>query len=145
MDFIIKSTQLSIEWFIQHHPQSRNEAPTRAAVYFDQKNMFNSVSHEQILHIIKSKYPELLPLATSLYNQPGTVHCRQEDGTWKTISMAVGVNQGCPLSSIFASLVLNEVLHPLNILLKQRTPNRLACHNLGDDSYGSVIHLMAYI
>ena len=60
MDFIIKSTQLSIERYIEK-PQLRGEAPTRAAVYLDLKNMFNSVSREQILHIIQSSYPELVP------------------------------------------------------------------------------------
>ena len=43
MDFIIKATQLGIERYIQK-PQLRNDAPTRAAVYLDLKNMFNSVS-----------------------------------------------------------------------------------------------------
>ena len=42
--------------------------------------MFNSVSREQILHIIQSSYPDLVPLATSLYKNPGTVHYRWEDG-----------------------------------------------------------------
>ena len=49
------------------------------------------------------------------------------------------------MSSLFASLVLNKVLRPLDRLLKQRAADRLGLGLLGDDTYGSITHLMAYI
>ncbi|KAL7529537.1 hypothetical protein ACHAXR_009934, partial [Thalassiosira sp. AJA248-18] len=150
MDFIIKSMQLSIEKFIQL-PQQRQldsdqpSVPTRAAVFIDLTNMFNSVSREELLDVIRVHYPELIPLARMLYSAPGTVHHRWEDGTWRTIDMIEGVNQGCPLSALFAAFVLDRVLRPLDLMLKERAAARLSAGDLGDDGYGSVTHLFGYV
>ena len=51
--------------------------------------------------------------------------------------MAEGVNQGCPLSSILAALVLHEVLAPIDAKLKLRTANCLRLQDKGDDETGS--------
>ena len=67
------------------------------------------------------------------------------DGTWNTQSMAKGVNQGCPLSSILAALVLHEVLAPIDAKLKIRAANRRQQQNTGDDDAGGETHPMAYI
>ena len=119
MDFIIKSMQLSTGKNIQI-PQQESSPLTRAIVFADISNMFNSVSRESLMNIIALDFPELLPLAYLLYGGPGTVHHRWEDGSWRSIQMLEGVNQGCPLLAIFAALVLDRVLRPLDALLRQR-------------------------
>ena len=119
MDFIVKTVQLGIEKHISL-PQSRNELPTRAAVFLDLKNMFNNISREELMNIIAADYPELLAIANLLYHDPGGIHYRWEDGSWRKTHMQEGVNQGCPLSSLFATLVLLRVLRPLNCLMRER-------------------------
>ena len=59
--------------------------------------------------------------------------------------MKEGVNQGCPLSSIFAALVLNTILKPLDKALQDRAKTRLLLGDSGDDGQGSITHLLAYV
>ncbi len=59
--------------------------------------------------------------------------------------MKEGVNQGCPLSPIFATLVLHRILQPLAQQLQIRANNRLKSNNTGDDGFGSIAHLLAYM
>ena len=144
MDFIIKTMQLSIEKFIDS-PQQRNETPSRAAIFIDLTNMFNSVSRQELFDIIKSDFPELSPLTSLLYEDHGTVKYKWKGKKWKQLSMKEGVNQGCPLSPIFATLVLHRVLKPLDEQLRQRAADRLHNGDLGDDGFGSLAHLLAYM
>ena len=66
MDFDIKSMQLATEKYIKL-PHSWGRTPTRAAVFLDLKNMFNLVSRDKLLKIIRCRYPELYPLTSLLY------------------------------------------------------------------------------
>ncbi len=59
--------------------------------------------------------------------------------------MTEGVNQGCPLSSIFAALAMNRVLQPLDKLLRQRAHDRAKTGNPGDDGHGGITHLFAWV
>ena len=59
--------------------------------------------------------------------------------------MKEGVNQGCPLSSTLAALILNEILVPLTAKLKARAKERLRNNNPGDDGLGGETDPMAYI
>jgi hypothetical protein len=59
--------------------------------------------------------------------------------------MKEGVNQGCPLSPIFATLVLHRVLKPLDKQLQQRAAAHLASGISGDNGFGSLAHLFAYM
>ena len=59
--------------------------------------------------------------------------------------MREGVNQGCPLSSTFASLVLNRVLEPLTNLLHKRAQQRLLAGDPSGDGYGSITHLFSWV
>ena len=74
---------------------------------------------------------------------------RWEDGTWRVINMVEGFNQGCPLSGIFAALVLDSILRPLDKLMKDRAAKRLhdgmVTGDVGDDGHGSVTHAMGYV
>ena len=65
--------QLAIEKFIDR-PQRQQALPTRAAVFFDLTNQFNSVSREEFTNVIATSFPELLPLVTLFYSKPNTVH-----------------------------------------------------------------------
>ena len=80
--------------------------------------MFNKLSRENIFEIVEHKYPELLPIVFMLYREPGSVFFKMDDGKWHTESMKEGVNQGWPLSTTLAALVLNEILVPLTAKLK---------------------------
>ncbi len=113
MDFVIKLMQLAIEKYIQQ-PQSQLCAPSRAPVFLNLKNMFNPVSHGKLLEIIQHRYPGLYPFTCLLYKLSGTVHFKLDDRMWRNLAMDEGFNQGCPLSSIFAAIVLNKILFPLD-------------------------------
>jgi hypothetical protein len=144
MDFIIKAMQLSIEHNIINR-QQENKLPTRAALFMDLTNMFNQVSREELFDIIQTDFPELIPITNLIYDTPASVHYKWKTHKWNIISMKEGVNQGCPLSSTFAALVLNRVLQPLDKLLKQRAQDRVRAGNLGDDGHGGITHLFAWV
>ena len=144
MNFIIKTMQLAMEKFITK-PQEDDQLPTRAAFFADIKNMFNSVYREAMTESIRVSFPELLPLAHLLYGAPGSVHHRWEDGSWKVIEMVEGVNQGCPLSALFAALVLDRVIRPLDGMLRERAQERVANGDYGDDGQGSVTNMFAWV
>ena len=59
--------------------------------------------------------------------------------------MDEGLNQGCPLSSIYAAMVLNEVIHPLDKSLRARAAVRSLAGQHLDDGSGGISHLMAYM
>ncbi len=86
MEFIIKTMQLSIEQFI-HHNQEVNSLPTRAAVFVDLTNMFNSVARDELFNIIHLDFPELTNLIELFYNKPGNVHYKWENTRWNTLFM----------------------------------------------------------
>jgi hypothetical protein len=129
-DFVIKALQLSIERFIDR-PQQSQKLPTRAAIFFDLTNQFNSVSRKEFFNVISTSFPELLPLTTLFYENAGTGHHKWNNGSWRTLLMKEGVSQGCPLSTLFASFVLACLLEPINKLLCQRASDRLASGNPG--------------
>ena len=139
----LKALQLAVEKYITK-PQQSGQAPSRCYISLNLKNMFNEISREKILQVIQAKFPEMLPLVSLLYSDPGTVFFPMADGTWHTQSMAEGVNQGCPLSSILAALVLHEVLAPIDAKLKLRAVNHLRLQNKGDDETGGVKHIIPW-
>ena len=59
--------------------------------------------------------------------------------------MEEGVTQGCPLSATFAALVLTCALIPLYDKLKLRAKERLDNGNPGDNGFGSLAQIFAYI
>jgi len=144
MDFIIKTVQLSIEKHITA-PQSAQAIPSRAIVFLDLKNMFNNSSCKKLLQIIEENYPELLAIAHLLYETPGQVHYHWKDRSWHTIAMQEGVNQGYPLSSLFATLVFLRILCPLNTLMASQAALCLTNNDSGGDYYGSITHLFGYL
>jgi hypothetical protein len=72
-NLIINTMQLQVEKYITL-PQSKNILPSRAAVFFDLTNQFNSVSREAFFKVIEDSFPEIPPPTTLFYEQAGTVH-----------------------------------------------------------------------
>jgi hypothetical protein len=70
---VVKAMQLAIKKYIDN-PQQSGCLPTRAAIFFDLTNQFNSVLREEFKNVIATSFPELLPLVTLFYDQPNTVH-----------------------------------------------------------------------
>jgi hypothetical protein len=143
-DFIVKAMQLAIKKYI-YNPQQSGRLPTRAAIFFDLTNRFNSVSREEFKNVISTSFPELLPLVTLFYDQPNTVHYKWNDGSWRCLLMEEGTSQGCPLSPLFASFVVARLLEPIDGLLRKRAA---ACHAAGDtgnDSQGGISHLLSFV
>ena len=141
---IINAIHLSIEKFITNK-EANQGTPTRAAVFFDLKNMFNSISRKEFFNVIETSFPELLPLTTLLYNDPGTVYHKWTNNTWRTLQMDEGSTQGCPLSPIFGSLVVARLLKPIDDSLRKRAAARLTAGNLLDDNHGGITNLFGYI
>ena len=59
--------------------------------------------------------------------------------------MEEGVCQGCPLSPIFALLVVAKLLQSLDIELCERAATRLHNGNSGGDGFGGITHLLGYV
>ena len=136
--------QLAIKKYIDN-PQQSGCLPTCAAIFFNLTNQFNSVSHKEFKNVIATSFPELLPLVTLFYNQPNTVHYKWNDGSWRRLPMEEGTSQGCPLSPLFASFVVAQLLEPIDGLLQQRTAERLAAGDTGNDDQGGISHLLSFV
>jgi hypothetical protein len=143
-DIIINTMHLTIEKYITNY-ELNNKTPTRAAVFFDIKNMFNSISRIEFFNVIETSFPELLPLTKLLYDDPGTVHHKWTDNTWHTLLMDEGSTQGCPLSPIFGALVVARLLKPIDTTLRARAAERLAAGNPHDDNCGGITNLLAFM
>ncbi len=99
--------------------------------------MFNAVSREELFDVINANFPELSPLTSLFYAEEGIILFKWKNKRWK--------NRGCPLLPIFATLVLHRVLKPLATKLKQQADDHLNSGDAGDDGFGSLAHLFAYM
>jgi hypothetical protein len=123
-------------------------APTRALLMLDITNMFNAVSRDACRSVLErnDKFQPLLPLFDMLYSKPNLCWYRKPDGTFATFDQEEGFAQGCPLSPLFASLVLNILLTEINKELRTRAAIRFADHSYpGDDNLGSLAQTKSYI
>jgi hypothetical protein len=136
--------QLQVDKFISL-PQLTGRIPTHAAIFFDLTKQFDSVTREAFFNVIAKSFPEMLPLTTLFYEQAGTVHHKWANGTWRTLLMKEGISQGCPLSPIFAFLIVANLFQPLDIELCKRTTTHLLNSNPGIDGLGGTTHLLGYV
>ena len=72
------------------------------------------------MSVIAESFPKLLHITTLLYGNSKTVNLRWDDRSWQSIEMEDDLTQDCPLPSIFAALVLNKILAPLNKILQEQ-------------------------
>eukprot|EP00956_Cyclotella_meneghiniana_P041000 scaffold211404_cov36-Cyclotella_meneghiniana.AAC.3 len=136
--------QLGVDKFITE-PEEKKHLPTRALVSLDIVNMFNAVSREELREIIARDFPTLEGFADMLYEENGETYVRMGDGSWAVIDVEEGFSQGCPLSPVFAALVLNSILTKLQPQLEARAKARAAAGDKGDDGHGGVGLVMAYV
>ncbi len=136
--------QLSIKKVIIAR-QQRNNLPSHAAIFFNLTNMFNAVSCKGLFDIINKDFLELSELTHLVYADSRDVFFKWYQVSWKLLQMKEGVNQGCPLSPIFAALVLHCIVKLLEEQLQQRAAAHLANGIPGNAGFGSLAHLFAYM
>jgi hypothetical protein len=136
--------QLSIKIFIITQ-QQRNNLPSHAAMFVDTTNIFNAVSCKELFDTINKDSPELSGLMHLLYANNGDVFLKWNQVSWTSLQMKEGINQGCPLSPIFETLVLHRILKPLDEQLQHKAAACLANGIPGNNSFGSLAHPFAYM
>ncbi|KAL7546780.1 hypothetical protein ACHAWF_010127 [Thalassiosira exigua] len=72
-NFVIKVTQLAAERYIEL-PELRGDCPSRGIMYFDFENMFNEMSREEVMDILREEYPELVAFCSLLYGDGTSVY-----------------------------------------------------------------------
>ena len=123
-------------------------APTRALLLLDITNMFNAVSREACRSVLErnAKFRPSLPLFDTLCSKNNPCWHRKPDGTFATFDQEEGFAQGCPLSPLFAALVLAILLTDINSDLRSRAAGRRADGTYpGDDNLGSLSQTKSYI
>jgi hypothetical protein len=108
-------------------------------------NKFNSVSQEEFKNVIATSFPELLPLVRLFYDQPNTIHYKWNDGSWRCLLMEEGTSQGCPLSPLFASFIVAQLLKPIDGFLRERAASCLTTRGTGNDGQGGISHLLSFV
>ena len=84
-------------------------------ISLDITNAFNSVNREAMLNKVKNSIPELAPLVGLLYLHDS----RLTLSSGEVIYSKQGVRQGCPLSPMLFSLVIDDVLQAENEIAKE--------------------------
>jgi len=144
IDIITTTMRLGVEKYIKKLEDS-GRFPTRALVSLDISNMFNAISRQKLREIIHSKFPELIAFADLLYEKDGFTGVKLIDGRWKYIPVKEGFSQGCPMSPIFAAIVLNEILSMIDVELREKAASRLQDSNKLDDDQGGLPLIMAFV
>ena len=80
-----------------------------------------------------------------LYEESGETYAKIEDGSWAIIKVEEGFFQGCPVSPVFAAIVLNVILRKIQPQLETRARSRLSEGHPGDDGQGTLGLFMAYV
>jgi len=78
-DMVIHTIRNGVEKYITQ-PQQKQCLPSRSLVSLDIKNMFNSISREKLIFLIRKRYPNLAPFAEALYAEPGYSIVKMSDG-----------------------------------------------------------------
>jgi hypothetical protein len=107
--------------------------------------MFNAVSRERLREIISAKFPTLEAFADVIYEDSGQTFVRLENGEWEIISVTEGFTQGCPVSPVFAAIVLNDILSTIQKELNLRAEQRRVKGEPGDDNLGTLDIILAYV
>jgi hypothetical protein len=89
--------------------------PLKVLLSLNLVNMFNNMSRRQCRNILRRHFPQLLSVFNNMYQNATKVWTTLPDGTSHALFMIEGFSQGCPLSSIFAALILHEILDKVKI------------------------------
>jgi hypothetical protein len=143
-DVIIKTLQLAVDKYIIEQ-EKNNDLPTRSLVSLDIKNMFNAVSRERLRELVSQHFPTLEAFADVIYEEPGETYVRLENGEWEIIRVTEGFTQGCPVSPVFAALVLNDILSKIKLELNSQAEQRRINGEPGDDGLGTLGLILAYV
>ncbi len=103
----MKTMQLGVDKYISE-PEAEEKLPSRALVSLDIINMFNAISREDLLSIVATEFPRIEAFTDMLYKESGETYVKMEDGSWAIIKVEEGFSQGCPVSPVFAAIVLNR-------------------------------------
>ena len=68
----------------------------------------------------------MLGMFDCLYTSATQVHFQRPSGEWDIFLQEEGKTQGCPLSTFFAALVLEDILEELDQLLRRHAKRRLS-------------------
>jgi hypothetical protein len=68
--------------------------------------MFNAVSRDRLHELISQHFPTLGAFVDVIYEEAGKTYVRLENSEWEIITVTEGFTQGCPVSPVFAALVL---------------------------------------
>ena len=143
IDIITNTMRLGVEKYITNLENS-GRFPSRALVSLDIRNMFNAISREKLRELVRAKFPELVAFADLLYKKDGSTGVKLVDGRWRYIPVQEGFSQGCPMSPVFAAIVLNEILTKIDSELREKAAHRKN-NSLTDDGEGGLPLIMAYV
>eukprot|EP00957_Ditylum_brightwellii_P111314 8488913-Ditylum_brightwellii.AAC.1 len=97
------------------------------------------MSREICRCILIKKFPHLVPFFDSLYKRANKVLAINEDGQPEEFLQVEGFAQGCPLSAIFAALVLGELVKEVEARHQKKVRRRQHSLDNGDTSLLSYI------
>ena len=144
IDVITSTIRLGVERYIER-PEAKGSLPSRALVSLDIRNMFNAISRQKLREIMHRRFPELEAFADMIYETTGYTSVKLSDGRWREIPVLEGFAQGCPMSPVFAAIVLNEILSCVSDDLQARAGERATSSLCGDDGRGGVSIIMGYV
>ena len=144
IDVITNTIRLGVEKFIQQ-PEMKNMLPSRALVSLDIRNMFNAISRQKLREVMMTEFPELEAFADLLYEKEGRTAVKLVDGSWSYLPVQEGFSQGCPMSPVFAAIVLNEILTKIDSKMRALASARKTDKNGMDDNEGGITLIMAYV
>ena len=139
VDFTAHLTQQHIDRYIT---KDNSTPPSRALILLDLTNMFNACSRSRCREILQRNdaTKPLLALFDLLYAADTNNWYQDHEGNNHTLNQPEGFSQGCPLSPLFACLVLSALTATVNKTLSTRALERIRQHITADDNLGGVSH-----
>ena len=135
----------SRSWKYITKPKGEGELPTRVLISGEIKNMCNAISREQLREIVSQEFRQLEDYTDLVYKLPGKTVVRKGDGTWESILVEESFAQGCPLSSVFAGMVLHHITRKIHAHLLKEVITRVRNKLKIDGERGGVPIVMGYV